>query len=68
MTRRARPARATGLQVCAQTGKRIYRTERRANERISHILQHGGEGNLPVRCYQCDSCGKWHLTSKGGLS
>jgi hypothetical protein len=48
-----------------RTGKRIYRNERHAKEVLAWAKKNRTQGkSIPTRCYQCEFCNYWHLTSK----
>lgn len=48
-------------KACAR--KKGYATSRHANQ-VKHLRERDGVMNL--RVYQCDVCGRWHLTKKPG--
>lgn len=56
---RVRLARQNSGQ-CAATGKRRY-TDTQA---IAAALRRSARTGYPLRCYQCDACGAWHLTKR----
>ena len=59
--------RPSGNQVrlaCPITNKYIYITEREAKDEIKRIAQSYGSKKRPHRCYECEHCNGWHLTSK----
>jgi hypothetical protein len=45
---------------CTKTG---YMSEKFANEQIKEIKIKSSKSKVPVRTYNCDKCGLWHLTS-----
>lgn len=47
-----------------ECGKRMFDSKRDAVTRLNE-LQHGKRriGKLPTRAYECNICGKWHITS-----
>lgn len=53
------------MATCARTGKRIFTTERRADDELGWIWSKCRPGRrLESRFYACDFCGRIHLTSK----
>lgn len=44
--------------------KQRYRDQQSAVLELLHIAKHASNGNIPVRSYECNSCGGFHLTSK----
>lgn len=48
--------------IC-KTGKVIYLTKKIAREALAQIRQTEQSHKKPVRSYECDECGWWHLTS-----
>lgn len=44
--------------------KRAYATAQAAAQACAVSRSKIADGYFPVRVYQCDQCGKWHLTSK----
>lgn len=56
------PATAS-KQVCRKTR---YPHQYEAENAMWRIIRNGrkGAGKLPTRCYQCQTCGQWHLTSQ----
>lgn len=50
--------------ACPITNKYIYITEREAKDEIKRIAQSYGSKKKPHRCYECEHCNGWHLTSK----
>jgi len=51
-------------QSCAESGKRVYATEREANDTAAHRMTDKEKGPAQLRTYKCLYCGAWHLTSK----
>jgi hypothetical protein len=45
---------------CAKTK---YYSEKFAKEQLNKIINSKGEHKKPVRAYECEYCGQWHLTS-----
>lgn len=43
--------------------KRTYKTMEEASEAMIRIMRKSQEEKYPIRYYQCDKCGDWHLTS-----
>lgn len=62
--RRERAAldKADALRNKACESKNRYETQAEAREAIALCAEHG---RTDLRCYKCDYCGGWHLTSKG---
>lgn len=59
--------RPSGKQVrlaCPIANKYVYITEREAKDEIKRIAQSYGSKKKPHRCYECEHCNGWHLTSK----
>lgn len=44
--------------------KFIYPTEKAAKQALREISLNEQEHQKPIRVYQCNKCGAWHLTSK----
>lgn len=45
-------------------GKRRYRDHAEAVAALRLVRASGGRPVVPARCYSCDRCGGWHLTSQ----
>jgi len=43
--------------------KVVYAKESDAKKQIKRISQRAQKNKKPVRCYECPTCGGWHLTS-----
>ncbi len=43
--------------------KQIFASEKSAKEEINRIHGLNQENKKPVRVYECEKCGAWHLTS-----
>ena len=41
-----------------------YRDKDQAVTALHAIKNCDNDGKKPIRAYECDRCGKWHLTSK----
>lgn len=48
--------------LCAK--KKRYRSAREANNVIDGLSRFSVRDNVPSRCYYCDLCNFWHLTSR----
>lgn len=48
--------------TCNETGKLVYVSEKEAKDELILIKQSDSE-KKPVRAYECEKCGGWHLTS-----
>lgn len=47
--------------------KVYFLSRKEANKRLKDIIMNGemyADGKKPVRSYECDKCGFWHLTSQ----
>lgn len=44
--------------------KYSYLDEKIANEQLKIVREDKGDHKKPIRAYQCEKCGFWHLTSK----
>jgi hypothetical protein len=60
---------ALDAEVCGVTRKQRYTSRARAERAIAEIREnHASERRrrrpLPCRCYPCDRCGGWHITSR----
>lgn len=44
--------------------KRAYRDKDEALEHLHGIANKKDGRKKPIRVYECDDCGQWHLTSK----
>lgn len=44
-------------------GKRRFRDHAEATHAL-HTLQRSSRASIPVRSYECEVCGGWHLTSQ----
>lgn len=52
------------IKTC-RTGKKIYNSEQHAQDVITWAKRHRMEGKkIPIRCYYCEFCKYWHLTSR----
>lgn len=52
-------------EKCIQTKKRRYPSQREAEEHLKDIRKLPVRPEIiPTRCYECEHCGGWHLTSK----
>jgi len=50
--------------ICAVTGKRIYKRHQAAAKAVGKMQKTArGAAASPNSIYQCDHCGRWHLTS-----
>lgn len=57
--------RAMGVRLrCGVTGKVAFRTAQGALNRGMEILNGEPVDMRQVRAYQCEYCGRWHLTKK----
>lgn len=59
-----RPSGKRVRLACPITNKYVYITEREAKDEIRRIAQSYGSKKKPHRCYECEHCNGWHLTSK----
>lgn len=51
-------------RYCEATGKRQYKRHQDAAKTLSLAQKKARDGAQAPRCiYQCDTCGRWHLTS-----
>lgn len=52
------------------TGKRVYLTREVAEEALigARVNYNYPEGSGPVGVYQCETCGSFHLTSRGPVN
>lgn len=50
-------------EKCSDSGKVVY-DKSSALRAIKAAASGRNRHNIPVRCYPCDHCGGWHLTSK----
>ena len=55
-------ATETGWSICAQSGKRIYRTQAKAYVYLHRIQRKNKRKHdpHPVHVYRCPSCGQFH--------
>ncbi len=44
--------------------KHSYKDQQQATEVLHNIVAKKGDKKKPCRAYECENCGKWHLTSK----
>ena len=44
--------------------KRRFRDKREAMNALILITREGGRDRTPIRCYECEKCKGWHLTSQ----
>jgi hypothetical protein len=51
-------------RACPVSGKRMYASEREANETAAHRMSDKERGPAQLRTYLCLHCMAWHLTSK----
>ncbi len=49
-------------EIC-KTGKDIYLTKQAARDALASIRQAKQDHKKPIRSYECEECGWWHLTS-----
>ncbi len=49
--------------VCKDSNKIIFPSEKDAKHEIRRIQNLEQENKKPVRAYECEKCGGWHLTS-----
>ena len=41
-----------------------FRDELSAKTSMSHVQAASQRGKVPIRVYQCEWCGDWHMTSR----
>jgi hypothetical protein len=61
---RANDAEREPPETCSVSGKRMYATEREANETATHRMADKEKGPSQLRAYRCLYCMAWHLTSQ----
>lgn len=54
----------SGVLICKQSNKTIFATEKDAKAQLNKIANVEQDNKKPIRTYQCQHCGQWHLTSK----
>lgn len=47
--------------------KESFESEKSADKKLKKIWAMPNKGKKPIRSYQCEKCGKYHLTSKERL-
>jgi hypothetical protein len=62
---KTRADRPPELPVITPCFKCRFISKESAQKAINRISQTVNDGRRPVRCYQCNICSFWHLTSKG---
>ncbi|MEJ7783188.1 MAG: hypothetical protein WKF96_00195 [Solirubrobacteraceae bacterium] len=45
-------------------GKRRYRDHAEATGALRRVARSSQRQKIPVRCYWCDTCKGWHITSR----
>lgn len=53
------------FDICPHSGKRIFKTEKAAQDNLRAMQRRRKANRMEKRVYPCPKCGNWHSTSDG---